>query len=76
MHGLSEEQREQFREMDVESRARIVFRYLKEAHPSNAIHYQGYYSTESLREAIFSSRRTTKQSDNDYGIVLEAIILL
>ena len=73
---LSEEKQQQFREMDVESQAKIVFRYLKRGHPSNAVHYQGYYSTESLREAIFSSRKTTEQSDSDYGMVLEAIILL
>ena len=73
---LSEEKQQQFREMGVESQARIVFRYLKDGHLSNAVHYQGYYSTESLREAIFSSRKTTKQSDSDYGMVLEAIILL
>ena len=73
---LSEEKQQQFREMDVESQAKIVFRYLKRGHPSNAVHYQGYYSTESLREAIFSSRKTTEQSDSDYGMILEAIILL
>ena len=73
---LSEEKQQQFREMGVESQARIVFRYLKNGHLSNAVHYQGYYSTESLREAIFASRKTTKQSDSDYGMVLEAIILL
>ena len=73
---LSEEKQQQFREMDVESQAKIVFRYLKRGHPSNAVHYQGYYSTESLRKAIFSSRKTTEQSDSDYGMVLEAIILL
>ena len=73
---LSEEKQQQFREMGVESQARIVFRYLKNGHLSNAVHYQEYYSTESLREAIFASRKTTKQSDSDYGMVLEAIILL
>ena len=73
---LDEEKQQQFREMNVESQAKIVFRYLKRGQPSNAVHYQGYYSIESLREAIFSSRKTTEQSDSDYGMVLEAIILL
>ena len=79
--NLSAEQQQQFREMDVESQARIVFRFLKDEHRSNTGcyedgRYKEYYSTESLREAIFSSRKTTKQSNRDYGMVLEAIILL
>ena len=78
---LSEEKQQQFREMAVESRARIVFRYLKDEYRSNTGcyedgRYKEYYSTESLRDAIFSSRKTTKQSNRDYGMVLEAIILL
>ena len=78
---LSEEKQQQFREMAVESQARIVFRYLKDEYRSNTGcyedgRYKEYYSTESLREAIFSSRKTTKQSNRDYGMVLEATILL
>ena len=78
---LSEEKQQQFREMAVESQARIVFRYLKDEYRSNTGcyedgRYKEYYSTESLREAIFFSRKTTKQSNRDYGMVLEATILL
>ena len=71
---VSEEQRQQTRQMDVESLAKFVFRYLKE-NLNSAPKYDDYLSVVDLRIALFPDK-PEHQFNDDHSKLLEAIALL
>ena len=75
MRDLSEEERQKVRNMDVESRAKFVFRYLKEILSPDAKSEGFYFCSIVLRQNLFPKAEDSQQySDN--AKLLEAIILL
>ena len=75
MHDLSEEQRQQNRGMDVESLAKVIFRYLKENFNTylDGSNFSPY--VEELRNAVFPDENN-RQSYSDNAKCLEAVTLL
>ena len=75
MRDLSEEERQKARNMDVESRAKFVFRYLKEILSPDAKSEGFYFCSVVLRQNLLPKAENSQQySDN--AKLLEAIILL
>ena len=73
---LSEEQQQQIQQMDVESLAKFVFRFLKENPYLNAPHrYDFSFTFLGIREALFPDA-STGQYRHDHVQLLEAIVLL
>ena len=71
----SEQERQQVRQMDVESLTGYLFRYLKENLSSSPGSCDFFYGVESLRKALFPDG-VENQSDHDRFKLLEAIVLL
>ena len=70
---FTEEEKQQHRELDVESLARVVFRYLKEnLDPEDE---EEYYSLKGLERNLFPEEKFI-QPFSDYTNLLEAITLL
>lgn len=75
MRELIEEERQKVRHMDVESRAKFVFRYLKEILSTDAKSEGFYYCSVVLRQNLFpKAEGGHKYADN--AKLLETIILL
>ena len=75
MRNLSEQERQQVREMDVESLTKFVFCQLRGRYNPNP-HSRGFfYNVGDLTEEIFPKRQDN-QSNSDYAKLLEAIVLL
>lgn len=74
MRDFSEEQRQQNREMDVESLAKVVFCYLKATLDPDPDSRDFYYSVNNLQMRLFPEGRFPPLSD--YTKLLEAITLL
>lgn len=65
MRDFSEEQRQQFREMDVESRAKFVFHYLKKILNPDAKSEGFYFCSVVLRQNLFpKAEGSQRYSDN------------
>ena len=75
MRNLGEEQRQQVREMDIVSRAKIVFRYLRKNLNRDPNHQGFYQHVENLRKELFPSEND-RYNPADYTKLLEAITLL
>ena len=75
MRNLSEQERQQVREMEVESLAKFVFRHLKEKLDPNPERARHYYSVNGLRQALFPGGRKN-QSSFDHAKLLETVTLL
>ena len=76
MRNLSEEERQKVRNMDIESRAGVAFRYLKEnLDPDPESERRFYSSVDNLKRALFPEERFI-QSSSDYYKLLEALTLL
>lgn len=75
MRDLSEEQRQKNREMDIESLAKVVFRYLKDNLKPNPKSQLFYLLVNDLRKDLFFDRSDPQQY-SDHAKLLEAIILL
>ena len=73
--GLSEQKRQQVRQMDVESLATFVFRHLKENLNSDPSDSDFFYPVVSLRHNLFPDA-TDNNSCPDHAKLLEAIALL
>ena len=74
MHDLSEEHRQQVREMNVESLAKYVFWYLKATLDPDPDSRNFYYSVNNLQVRLFPEERFPPLFD--YTKLLEAITLL
>ena len=75
MRDLNEEERQKVRSMDVESRAKFVFCYLKEILSPDAKSERFYFCFVVLRQNLFPQAEDSQQySDN--AKLLETIILL
>ena len=75
MRNPSEEEQKQNRKMDVESLAKVVFRYLKDNLKPNPKSQLFYLLVDDLRKDLFSDR-SDPQKYSDHATLLEAIILL
>ena len=73
--GLSEQKRQQVRQMDVESLATFVFSHLKENLNSDSSHSDFFYPVVTLRHNLFPDGAHNK-SGPDHAKLLEAIGLL
>ena len=75
MRELSEEERQKVRNMEVESRAKFVFHYLKEILSPDAKSEGFYFCSVVLRQNLFPKAEDS-QRYSDNAKLLEAIILL
>ena len=75
MRNISEQEREQIREMGVESLAKFVFHYLKDNLNPNPDNKRFYCLIQELMSTWFP-RENDEQSKSDYANLFEAITLL
>ena len=73
--SFTEQEKQQHRELDVESLAAVVFRYLKDDPDSEPDDQDFYHSVDGLWNVLFPGERGGR-SCSDYTHLLEAITLL